>query len=559
MSRAASRSLAALRASAVAPLIAVAAVYLLVGYSQGYSAGSHQRYAGDPSIFIRAGSEYATKPALLPTGSKIFDGTGYDGQFYFYLAQDPFLRGVVASPSDAESPQIDYLGYRYQRILYPLAAWLASGGSADPDLLQWILPLLNLASILGSGFLLARFLSARGRSPWWSVLYMLSLGMLAGAVNDLADPFATGLFVAGMIWWYEGRRRAAVVALTLTLLARGTFVLPVAALGVFEVLRLRRAGLPFLIPAVVWVAWQGFLRIILTAPVVPADAERPALVPLRGLIERLKTISEQNAVGVANWQFAFIGVLMAICGYLLWRSGRVGVESIRAKAPPGTRDRVLLLVAGASVVLMPFYTSPLWRTIESYSRYSAPVAGLLLMIFAVRRWRAPAALAGALFALTLVNPVIGFLPTANGVLLTFPQAAPAASTVPMSGGAHVAVRIATSGFAPRERAPGQPPWRWAVAPRATMALSAPGAPRAVLVSAVLRAPPGRTLPVRVTWPGGGTVLVQATPAGAGIRRPLTLGGAPVRLAFSTAAPPSRTPGDPRSLYFQLVGLSVRAR
>ena len=48
-------------------------------------------------------------------------GPGYDGQFYFAIAHDPFLTRPDTAASLDDS-------LRYRRILYPLAAWLLSAG-----------------------------------------------------------------------------------------------------------------------------------------------------------------------------------------------------------------------------------------------------------------------------------------------------------------------------------------------------------------------------------------------------------------------------------------------
>jgi len=420
-------------ASTLAPLAVAFCVYLLVGFNAGYSAGFGQKEGGNPSILIRAGTDFAKKPGLLPDDAKLLPKAGYDGQFYFYLAQDPFLTGKVARRTDASSPVIDHLGYRYQRILLPLAAWLASGTTGDPNVLQWIIPLLNILGALGSGFLLARFLAARGRSPWWSLFYLLSLGMLAGLVNDTAAPLATGLFVAGVIWWYDDRRWWAIAALTMTLLARETFVLPVTVLALIELWRARRAALPFLIPSLVWALWQAYLRAALTAPVVPGGAERPRIVPLVGALKRMKFIATHDILGVANWEIAFILLMLVTCAYLLWSAARAVPGALRRRIGSAARDDGLLVVAGATVVLVPFFTEELWRFIPSYARYSAPVGALLLMTFAIRGSRLACGLAIAMGALTLVNPVVGLVPTTNGWMVVPPGVPSASRAAPPSG------------------------------------------------------------------------------------------------------------------------------
>jgi len=152
----------------IAPLIVAFAAYLVIGASVGTKVG----HTGDPAALIVPGQTHADYE-LLPPNAYVYPGPGYDGQFFFYLAQDPLLTGKAASRDDVESSHdIDHVAYRYQRILLPALGWLSSWG--HPRVLEWTLPLINLFAVLAAGFLLARFLAARGRSPWLSLVYMLS-------------------------------------------------------------------------------------------------------------------------------------------------------------------------------------------------------------------------------------------------------------------------------------------------------------------------------------------------------------------------------------------------
>ena len=226
-------------------------VYVVIGVSAGTKIGR----TGDPAALIVPGDMFAA-PDLLPHDAYVYPhSTGYDGQLFFYLAQDPFLSGKVASRDQIMSPHIGWVAYRYQRILFPLLGWATSAG--DPEVLQWTLPLINLLAVLGAGFLLARFLAARGRSPWLSLVYMLSLGVTIGFVFDVADPLAASLFVAGVIWWLDDRRWPAIAALTACLLARELYLIPVATVVALELLRHRGRAPAWLIPLAVFGAWQA--------------------------------------------------------------------------------------------------------------------------------------------------------------------------------------------------------------------------------------------------------------------------------------------------------------
>jgi hypothetical protein len=396
----------------VLPVAVAAVAYLLICASVGTKVGR----SGDPAAMIVAGQDFADY-SLLPPNAPVYPGAGYDGQFFFYLAQDPLLTGKVAARDDKSAHDVDHIAYRYQRILLPALGWVTSWG--HPRLLEWTLPLINLFAVLAAGFLLARFLAARDRSPWLSLVYMLSLGVMAGVVNDLADPLAASLFVAGVIWWLEERPTAAIAALTACLLARELYLIPVTSVVALELVLRRQYALRWVIPLGVFAAWQTYLRLALASPVVPDVAARPSPVPLLGAARKVKAVLSNDYIGAANWEVLFVALLLAISLYFLVRSLLVVDWSRKARALP-TREGLLPLVALASVATVPFLTKELWNYIPSYARYGAPAAGMLVLLYAVSRDRVLRALMLALMVLTLTNPVVALLPIANDASVQLP-------------------------------------------------------------------------------------------------------------------------------------------
>lgn len=116
-------------------------------------------------------------------------GTGYDGQFYYYIALDPANARFY----------VDIPGYRYSRILYPMVARALALGHREA--IPWTLLLVNLLAVLGGTWGLATWLRRRGVSPLWAMLYGLWPGMVVAVQRDLAEPLAYGLVVAGLLVW----------------------------------------------------------------------------------------------------------------------------------------------------------------------------------------------------------------------------------------------------------------------------------------------------------------------------------------------------------------------
>jgi hypothetical protein len=389
------------RRSAFLPVALALLAYLVIGYGVGRPYGKE----GDPSYFIRAGQIYQA-PELLPPDSFIETDTGYDGQFFFYLAQDPLLRGKAATRHQVSSQHIDNVAYRYQRILLPLIGWATSWG--HPSVLQWTLPLVNLAAVLAATWLLALFLRERERPAWAALAFPVSIGVLVGVFNDVSDPLAAALFVMGVLWWLDRRTAAAVAALTACLLARELYLLPVAALAAAELWRSRRAGLPWLIPLAVFGAWQVYLRLALAAS--PTEGSHgPSPVPLRGMFQKAREVVREDVIGAANWELAFLAFVLACWAYFAVRT--VMMARRLGRAP--SREELLPVVGLGALLLFPFLTDALLANIPSYTRYAAAVAGLLVIAYGIWGDAVSRFLLIGSTGLALFNPVIAVLPTRN--------------------------------------------------------------------------------------------------------------------------------------------------
>jgi hypothetical protein len=227
-------------------LAAYVALALHGGAADGY------RFLGP----IRIGP-YASASQLPPGATRDPNG-GYDGQFYFYIAQDPFLsRPVTAASLDSS--------FRYRRILYPLAAWTLSLGRRD------LLPLVLIALNVVAGALLIGLLAASAtrhrRSPWWALVVGLSAGVWIPIVLDLAEPLELVLLVAGLTAESAGLLLAAALARESAAVALGTELL--------RLLRLRAwtAAVPMGAALVAFAIWTVF------AQLAAASAHMHSLTP----------------------------------------------------------------------------------------------------------------------------------------------------------------------------------------------------------------------------------------------------------------------------------------
>src|SRR5262249_39696454 len=84
----------------------------------------HYYFHGAQSGLFYAGDRFAVPPPLRSSTYLAPNSTGYDGQFYRYVAHDPFLRRGFAA-------WVDDSRHRYGRILTPLLAFAAALGRDD--------------------------------------------------------------------------------------------------------------------------------------------------------------------------------------------------------------------------------------------------------------------------------------------------------------------------------------------------------------------------------------------------------------------------------------------
>lgn len=164
----------------IGPVLVAAGLYgaliLVAGRADGF-AFRHDIHVG--SVYV--------KPSRLLPGQIPEAGVGYDGQFYFVIAQDPFLTDPQTAASLDNS-------LRYRRLLYPLLAWLLSAGHRV--LVPYTLLAVNFLACLGLIGVASRQVVLAGQSQWWAMSLVLFGGVWYGLVMDLTEP--TQLFLLAL-------------------------------------------------------------------------------------------------------------------------------------------------------------------------------------------------------------------------------------------------------------------------------------------------------------------------------------------------------------------------
>lgn len=210
---------------------------------------------GDVTRFVIAGAVFIPPNASAAAGLSVAPhSTGYDGQFYYLLALNPF------SPRPAlMGAHFDLPAYRAQRILYPLLVWALSLGGR-PSLVPTLLVIVNLGAIIAVGALGALLARQLGVSPLWGALLAFYPGLLVSLACDLGEPLALACALGGLSCASRRRWGWAALLLSLAALARETTALIGLALLAASVLSRLTPNRALRIPAlrlIPYEQWRG--------------------------------------------------------------------------------------------------------------------------------------------------------------------------------------------------------------------------------------------------------------------------------------------------------------
>ncbi|MFH0787266.1 MAG: hypothetical protein V2B13_06580 [Pseudomonadota bacterium] len=161
--------------------------------------------------------DYFKAPQIWTSQTLIHkNSVGYDGQFYYFIAHDPFILGQSYD-------HIDFPAYRYQRIIYPLTAWVLSLG--QPPWIPYMLVAVNLFAVLVGTYFIILLLEFYGRNPWVSLFYPALWGFLLCLLRSLPEPLAITFVVMAVFFYLKGKTLCQVISLSLAALTQETTLL----------------------------------------------------------------------------------------------------------------------------------------------------------------------------------------------------------------------------------------------------------------------------------------------------------------------------------------------
>jgi hypothetical protein len=291
---------------------------------------------------------------------------GYDGQFYFYMAQNPDV--ILACTHGAYHCPIDANPEREQRILYAMTARLLGLGNAE--LVHVMLFLIDFASILITVFLVGQLAVAAGASRWLGVAVGIFAGEVMGLLRDLAEPYAVMWSVLAVYLLRKNRPLLCALAVAAAVLTREqlVLVLPLLGLPLVAQRRWRTALLFAAISLGPFLAWQLELHSLFGRWGLAGS-----FADTRGVRLPFQALWENHS----NSQF---GVTVAFAAVPLTMTLVIALASIWRQGPRALLCDPVPLVVLLYAILATLTSYSEWGDIWASTRIVAPIAALGVVV-----------------------------------------------------------------------------------------------------------------------------------------------------------------------------------
>jgi hypothetical protein len=275
---------------------------------------------GHLSLFMLLGSGRTgfTHAKQLPPGVLIGDpnAAGYDGQFYYRLALDPFNWNKTAFGITMDQ------SYRYSRIGYPFLAWLVSLG--QHEFVPFALVAINLLGVAAMAYLGGMFARESGRHALWGLAFAAYFGLVISVGRDTAEPMAEACMLGGLLAYRRNKPLLTTLLFTVGAITRETILYAPAAIAVTRLVAMIRrrarpglADLTWVVPAAVY----GLLEIAVHFVVkgefpLLANANRNLTTPFTAMYDALKyevghiNTAHLSPIDIALLEYVTLGVFV---------------------------------------------------------------------------------------------------------------------------------------------------------------------------------------------------------------------------------------------------------
>jgi hypothetical protein len=259
---------------------------------------------GDITQFIVVGSANLA-PHGLAAGIHVFAGSGYDGQFYYRQALDPFTVARIA-----HGIRLDGL-YRLQRVGYPAIAYALAGG--QQGLVPYSLVAVNVLGLGVLGYLGGVIAKDAKRHACGGLLLAGYFGFVTTLARDLLEIVAACFLLAAIVAYRRRRYLLAGLAFSGDVLTKETDMFIVAAFAVVAVISALAARgrlsspslsthLSWLLPTAAFAALQLALFRALGAVALTSGAQGNLGLPFKAPVEAVdRYLAHPTTLADAVW------------------------------------------------------------------------------------------------------------------------------------------------------------------------------------------------------------------------------------------------------------------
>ena len=372
--------------SPLAPLAVTAAVFFVFLFA------SLARHGYNPGYFVMAGRNF-TDARALPPGIPVVTPDGYDGQFYYRLALDPFTNKQTDHGIRLDNPM-----WRQQRIGYPLTVWALSLGRAE--LVPAMMLFVNYAALCLMGWMGGLYARSLGRHALWGLALPFYPGFLITLSRNTTEILQVCLLLGSFVLLRRSRFVGAALLLGMAALTKETSLLVAAAallIYLFEVWqRKERKTFPayyVIVPFAMQLAMQ-FVQLQVWGTLPFLAGSNNLGVPFLGFFSYFLPTTAFSHVG-HRWWFTELLFLLVF--------GLCALGALRTSAASAHEKLSWLLYAAMMAVL-----TRVWIDDAGFFRATAEyyVLGAMLLLGARFPVKAPVLAASAVLWLALAQNTI---------------------------------------------------------------------------------------------------------------------------------------------------------
>jgi hypothetical protein len=269
-------------------------------------------------MLLGSGRTGFTHVHQLPPGVALGDPgeAGYDGQFYYRLALDPFDWARTAFGITMDQT------YRYTRIGYPILAWVFSAGQHEA--VPFVLVAVNLVCVAAMAFLGGMFARDSGRHALWGLAFAAYFGLVISVGRDTAEPLAEACMLGGLLAYRRTRMILATCLFAFGAITRETILLAPAAIAVTRLVAFARrrarpglADLTWVVPACLYGVVELAVHFVVKGefPLL-ANGSRNLAVPFTAMFDALKfeighiNTAHLSPIDIALLEYATLGIFV---------------------------------------------------------------------------------------------------------------------------------------------------------------------------------------------------------------------------------------------------------